>query len=109
MALAAQPQTGAFASETYFVSPGAAVYRQAETPLLSAEGLTGIVGFSDGVSERWLHQLTSDPAPGVFQVLDRLASGDWDVARLGHYLEQPFWRLGGDDDRCVTFLVRSPC
>ena len=60
----------------------------------------------DGVSERWLHQLTSNPAPGVFQVLDRLASGDWDVARLDHYLEQPFWRLGGDDDRSVAYLVR---
>ena len=104
--LAASPQTGAFAGETNFVSPTETDFRRAEMQILPVEQLTGIVGFSDGVSGKWLHHQTREVAPGVNQILDRLATGAWDENRVREYLHQQFWRLGGDDDRSVAYLVR---
>ncbi len=106
-ALAARPQTGEYAGETYFVTPDPALIARAETPLLSADNITGILCMSDGVSCRWLHHRTLEPAPGVSQVLERLATGAWTEAQVQDYLEKPFWHEGGDDDRGVAYLVSA--
>ena len=105
--LAARPQSGAFAGETFFVSPDPGFLSMAEVTLLSSDKLDGVIAFTDGVSGKWLHHRTLEPAPGVSQVLDRLASGAWSEARLREHLLQPFWKVGGDDDRGVAYLVRS--
>lgn len=104
--LAASPQVGSFAGETNFVSPAETDFGMAELQLLPAEQISGIVGFSDGVSGKWIHHQTLGVAHGVTQILERLATGEWDESRLDAYLNLAFWRLGGDDDRSIAYLVR---
>ncbi len=108
VSLVAKPQRGEWAGQTEFVRPSSRTSAVALRGLIPASGVTGLVAFSDGVAAKLVNALTEEPAPGIGQILDRLASASWSDEQLQAYLEKPFWLEGGDDDRSIAYLVKTP-
>lgn len=69
------------------------------------KGVLGLAAFSDGVALKLVNSATNEPAAGVGQIMNRLATGQWTPEHLQSYLENPFWLQGCNDDRAFAYLV----
>lgn len=105
VSLALPRQEGEYAGETNFLSHEDTSIARATYGLLAAETVVAILALSDGVAHAWLDTASNSVAPGVRTVVERLRSGQWDVAQLRQHLLQPFWAELPDDDRSVAYAV----
>ena len=104
--LALPPDGGEFANETHFVSPREGATFRLASRIFPMRGVTGLVAFTDGLSQLWMNARTLAVAPGVGRILRNLGDRVWDQQRLGAFLDLPVWQEQDDDDKGVAYLAK---
>lgn len=104
--LAFPPMGGECANETLFVGRDAVRDSEALYRVHLNEGISGIVAFTDGLAQKWLHLPANVPAGAVAQIVSMLGRGEWGAGHLAAYLGHRFWDESTDDDRGVAYVVR---
>jgi hypothetical protein len=104
--LALPPDRGEFANETNFISPREGSASKMASRMVSMRDVTGLVAFTDGVSQLWINSRTLAVAPGVGRILRNLGNQLWDQQRLGSFLNLPVWHEQDDDDKGVAYLAK---
>jgi hypothetical protein len=105
MELALPPDRGEFASETSFISPDEGTSTPLGSRILPMGDVTGLVAFTDGLSQLWIDARTLAVAPGVGRILRNLGDRTWDQQRLDAFLDRPIWQQCDDDDKGVAYLA----
>ena len=105
MELALHPDRGEFANETSFISPVDDTATRLDSRILPMGDVTGLVAFSDGLSQLWIDARTLAVAPGVGRILRNLGDRTWDQQRLDAFLDRPIWQQCADDDKGVAYLA----
>jgi hypothetical protein len=105
--LAFAPQNGEYANETNFVELSPLVHSTAVFGIFDMAELSAAFAFSDGVSYKWVHAFSHQPARCVGQVAAKVGCGEWADEEIRSYLEnREFWRES-DDDRSIAYLVKT--